>query len=140
MKKLVGIPGQESSSFPGPRTEAEINVLLDAHDALVQACVDSTLEFSHFVLAFGEFPKNYSLRGPAGSAQERAVWRLFGRRIAFHLRVASLLSGLRSADDPADIPYEDAGRYLPVVGLRRLRELVNKYPDFKAEPDVREGS
>jgi hypothetical protein len=134
------MPSQESSNFPEPCTEAEINALLDAHDALVQACADSTLEFSHFILAYGGFPNNYSLRGLAGSAQERTVRRLFGRRLAFHSRVASLLSVLRSADDPADIPYEDAGRYLPAVGLRRLRELVNKYPDFKAEPDVREGS
>ena len=114
-------------------TEAEISALLDAHDVLVQACVDSNLEFSHFVLAYGEFPHNYPLRGTLGSEQERAVGQLFGRRIAFHLRVSSLVSGLRSADDPVDIPYEDAGRYLPAVGLKRLRELVNQYPDFAAD-------
>jgi hypothetical protein len=117
-------------------TEAEINALLDAHDALVQACVDSALTFSEFVSAYGEFPHNYGLFGHSQTAQQRFMSRLFGRRIAFHARVAALLSGLRSADDPVDIPYEDAGRFLPAVGLQRLRELATRYPDFKAEPDV----
>ena len=45
------------------------------------------------------------------------------------------LSGLRSADDPADIPYVDAGRYLPAVGLMRIRELVARYPEYEAEPE-----
>jgi hypothetical protein len=113
-------------------TESEIKALLDAHDVLVMACVDSSLGFSQFLLAYGEFPHNYSLHAPAGSEQERAVARLFGRRIAFHSRVATLLSGLRSADDLAELPHEDAGRYLPAVGLKRLRELVGRFPEFKA--------
>ena len=116
-------------------SESEISGLLDAHDAIVKACVDSSLSFSEFVGAYGGFPHNYGFEGHAKTAQEQFVLRLFGRRIAFHLRVASLLSGLRSADDPVDIPYEDAGRFLPMVGLQRLRELVNHYPDLKAEPD-----
>ena len=116
-------------------TEAEIRVLLDAHDAVIKACMDSSLSFSEFVLAYGAFPHNYRLQEQSKTAQEQFVSRLFGRRIAFHTRVASLLSGLRSADDPVDIPYEDAGRFLPAVGLQRLRELVNHYPDFKTEPD-----
>ena len=48
--------------------------------------------------------------------------------------VSGVLSGLGSADHPADIPYGDAGRFLPAVGLMRLRELVARYPDFMAEP------
>ena len=117
-------------------TEAEINALLDAHDALLQACVDSALTFSEFVSAYGEFPHNYGLFGYSETAQQRFMSRLFGRRIAFHSRVAALLSGLRSADDPVDIPHEDAGRFLPALGLQRLRELATRYPDFRAEPDV----
>lgn len=116
-------------------TESEISALLDAHDAIVKACVDSSLSFAEFVVAYGAFPHNYGLHGEAKTTQEQFVSRLFGRRIAFHLRVASLLSGLRSADDPVDIPYEDARRFLPTVGLQRLRELINHYPDFTAEPD-----
>jgi hypothetical protein len=116
-------------------TEAEIKALLDAHDVLVKACVDTSLPFSEFVLAYGAFPQNYGLSGHAKTVQEKFVSRLFGRRVAFHLRVASLLSGLRSADDPVDIPYEDAGRFLPAVGLQRLRALVNHYPNFEAEPE-----
>jgi hypothetical protein len=39
-------------------------------------------------------------------------------------------------DDPADISHDDADRFLPAVGLVRIRELVGRYPDFNAEPDV----
>jgi hypothetical protein len=114
-------------------TESELNGLLDAHDALVKAYVDSSLTFSEFVCAYGDFPHNYALDDHSGTVEERAVLRLFGKRIGFHLRVAGVLSGLRSADDPADIPYVDAGRFLPAVGLMRIRELVARYPEYEAE-------
>jgi hypothetical protein len=114
-------------------TESELNGLLDAHDVLVKAYVDTSLTFSEFVCAYGDFPHNYALDNASGSVQERAVRRLFGERIAFHLRVAGVLSGLRSADDPADIPYVDAGRFLPAVGRMRIRELVARYPELKDE-------
>jgi len=106
--------------------ESEVRALLDAHDALLTAYVDSSLTFSEFVSAYGEFPRSYSFD---------AAWRVFRRRIAFHLLVSGMLSGLRSADDPTDIPYGDAGRFLPAVLLMRLRELIAKHPDFKAEPE-----
>jgi hypothetical protein len=114
-------------------TESELNSLLDAHDALVKACVDSSLTFSEFVCAYGDFPLNYALDGRSATVEERSVLRLFGKRIAFHVRVSGILSGLRSADDPADIPYVDAGRFLPAVELIRIRELVARYPEYKAE-------
>jgi hypothetical protein len=44
------------------------------------------------------------------------------------------MSGVRSADDLADIPYADVGRFLPAAGLMRIRELVASHPDFRAEP------
>jgi hypothetical protein len=115
-------------------TESELTALFDAHDALVTAYVDSSLTFSEFVSAYDGFPHNYSLDAPSGTAEERAVLRFFAKRIAFHLRVSAILSALRSADDPADIPYGDAGRFLPAVALTRLRELVARYPEFRAEP------
>jgi hypothetical protein len=116
-------------------TESEINALLDAHDALVTAYVDSSLAFAEFVSAYGDFPHNYELQGHPETAAELAVLRLFRKRIAFHLRVSALLASLRSADDPVDISYDDAGRFLPAVLLMRVRELVARYPEFKAESD-----
>jgi hypothetical protein len=117
-------------------TESEISALLDAHDSLVKAYVDSSLTFSEFVSAYGDFPHNCSLAGDSGTADVRAVLWLFRKRVAFHLRVSGVLSGLRSADDPADISHDDADRFLPAVGLVRIRELVSRYPDFNAEPDM----
>ena len=70
----------------------------------------------------------------SATRQARNSGQLFRRRMAFHLRVSGVLSGLRSADDPADISHDDADRFLPAVGLMRIRELLARYPDFKAEP------
>jgi hypothetical protein len=112
-------------------TESELSALLDAQDALVTAYINAALAFPEFVSAYGDFPHNYALE--SGSAADLAVLRLFRKRIAFHIRVAGVLSGLRSAEDPLDIPTGDPSRFLPVVGLMRIRELVARYPDFKAE-------
>jgi hypothetical protein len=117
-------------------TESEINALFDAHDVLVKAYVDSGLTFAEFVSAYGDFPRNCGLDGQTGDAEQRLVLQLFARRAAFHLRVSGVVSGLRSADDPADIPDADAGRFLPAVGLMRIRELLARYPDFRAEPEI----
>jgi hypothetical protein len=117
-------------------TGSEISAFLDAHDALVRAYVDTSLAFDEFVSAYGDFPNNYALVGDSGTVEDEAIMRLFQRRIAFHSRVAGVLSGLRSADDPADISHDDANRFLPAVGLMRIRELVARYPDFKADPEL----
>jgi hypothetical protein len=117
-------------------TESEISALLDAHDAVVKAFVDSNLTFSEFVCAYDDFPRNYMLDSRSGTADEPGILKFFRKRIAFHVRVSSVLSGLRSADDPVDIPHGDAGRFLPAVGLMRIRELVARYPDFEAEPTI----
>jgi hypothetical protein len=117
-------------------TQSEISALLDAHDALVKAYVDSSLACEAFVPAYGDFPRNYILVGDSGTAEGPAVLRLFGRRIAFHSTVSGVLSGLRSADDPVDISQDDANRFLPAVGLMRIRELVVRYPDSNAEPHL----
>jgi hypothetical protein len=118
-------------------TESEISALLDAHDTLVKSYVDSSLGFDEFVSAYGDFPQTCGLVGGSETADERAVLRFFQTRIAFHLRVSGVLSGLRSADDPGDISHDDANRFLPAVGLMRIRELVARYPDFKTEPESR---
>jgi hypothetical protein len=114
-------------------TESEISALLDAHDALVKACVDSSLTFSEFLFAYGDFPNNYALDEQKATADARAVLQFFRKRIAFHLRVAGTLSGFRSEDDSVS-RYGDAGHFIPAVALIRLRELATRYPDFKSEP------
>jgi hypothetical protein len=110
-------------------TESELIALLDAHDALVKACVDSSLTFDVFVLAYDGFPHNYSLDANKAAAQEeRAKLGLFRKRIAFHLRVAEILSRAGRAEERADLSSAE---------LKRIRELVARYPEFKAEPDFR---
>src|ERR1700722_5424952 len=111
-------------------TESEVGALLDAHDALVKACVDSVLTFSDFLLGYGDFPNNYA--GAKVPENARGVLRFFRKRLAFHFQVAGILSGLRGGDDPASL-YGDPDRFIPTIGLLRLRALVARYPDFEAE-------
>ena len=110
-------------------TGSEIGTLIDAHDDLIRACVDSQLAFEEFVAAYGDFPA--SLDEDARSADGGGVLRFFARRIAFHSRVAGVISGLRVEADSPGMEME-VGRFMPMVGLMRLRELVARYPDFSA--------
>jgi len=113
--------------------ESELCALLDAHDALVTACIDASLSFAEFLAAYGDFPVAYHLDGRAAGVEERAALRLFRKRIAFHFKVWDILSGLR-ADDDANTLQGEAARFVPLAGFSRLRLLVARYPDFEAEP------
>jgi hypothetical protein len=116
-------------------TESEIRALLDTHDALVKAYVDSSLRFSEFVSAYDGFPHNYALDGHEAATQEdRAILTRFRQRVAFHLRVSAIVSGVYSDAENTNPLFAEAGRFLPAVGLMRIRELVASHPDFRAEP------
>jgi len=115
-------------------TEPELAALLDAHDVLVRSCVDSVLPFAEFLALYNDFPQAYALDGHEATPDERAILQRSRKRIAFHYQVASVLSGLPSAAHSANGMYGDAMRFGPTVGLMRLRELIGRYPDFKAEP------
>ena len=117
-------------------TEAEVKALLDAHDGLVTACLDSSLPFAVFASAYDGFPHNYTLDGHEPvTVEERAMLARFRKRVAFHTRVSGILSKVCSEEDNADPLYVQAGRFVPAVGLMRLRELVARYPGFEAETD-----
>jgi hypothetical protein len=117
-------------------TELELAALLDAHDALLTACLDASLSFAEFLAAYGDFPITYRLDGSAAAAEERAALRLFRKRIAFHFKVWDVLSGLR-ADDDANSLQGEAAHFVPLAALSRLRLLVARHADFKAEPGGR---
>jgi hypothetical protein len=113
--------------------ESELTDLLDVHDSLVQSCVDSTLPFEKFLALYNDFPHLYALDGHEATPEDLAVLRRSNRRIAFHFKVTSALSGLCAEADSSRGPYGEAGRFGPAVGLMRLRALVRRYPEFKAE-------
>jgi hypothetical protein len=117
--------------------ESELIALLDAHDALVTACLEARLTLVEFLTAYDDFPAAYEFDGTAASAEERDILRILRKRIAFHFKVRDVLSGLRSGDDHAAVMSSEAGRFLPLVGLLRLRQLAARYPDFEAEPEIR---
>jgi len=113
-------------------TESEVKALLDAHDGLVKACLDSSLPFAVFVSAYDGFPQNYALDGhEAVSHEERAILGLFRSRIAFHLKVAGVLSSVCADEEGGNLLHAEAERFVPGVGLMRLRELAARYPTFE---------
>jgi hypothetical protein len=118
-------------------TDSELNALLDAHDALVAACVEERLTLVEFLAAYNDFPRVYGLDGrDAGAdADERLGLRRASQRIAFHFRVLEAVSGSTGIGD-RDTLNADIGEFLPRVTLMRLRQLVARYPEFKALPDT----
>jgi len=111
---------------------AEIGVLFDAHDALVRDCIEGGITFLEFVAAYGDFPYGYLPEDPTSSSEEeRVVLRLFRKRIAFHRRVAGVLSGLRSAREAGALEG-GVGGFMAAAGLMRLRELLARHPQFEA--------
>jgi hypothetical protein len=108
----------------------EIRAVLDVHDALVRDCVEGRLRFGEFLAAYGDFPRYASEK--AANAEESEVLRLFRKRLAFHQRVAGAISGLGATVTVGSLEDSGVGDYLPVVGLMRLRELLERYPTLEA--------
>ena len=116
-------------------TDSELNALLDAHDALVAACVEERLTLVEFLAAYNDFPRVYGLDGREVGADERLGLRRASQRIAFHFRVLDVVSAPLEID-PEDVTNDELGAFLPRVTLMRLRQLVARYPEFKALPDI----
>jgi hypothetical protein len=111
-------------------TDAEVIAVLDAHDALVMACVDGSLAFEEFVIAYGEFPRAYGLANTG--SESRATLKRVRRRIGFHLQVAQVLSSFDAGPSAAVGLAGGAGGFLSKAVLLRLRMLLARYPEFKA--------
>ena len=56
-------------------TDTELAALLDAHDALVTACVEERLTLVEFLAAYNDFPRVYGLDGRTAGADEHLVLR-----------------------------------------------------------------
>jgi hypothetical protein len=113
--------------------DAEITALLDAHDALVTAVVAGDLPFAEFVAAYGDFP-TYALDVAKTEPDTEPVLRRVRSRMEFHRQVSGVLAGVRSGESAAMAIPDAAGGFLASAVFHRLRQLVARYPDFKAEP------
>lgn len=109
----------------------EMGAVLDVHDALVRDCVQGRLRFGEFLAAYGDFPREYASEN-AANLEDSEMLRLFRKRVAFHTRVAGAISGLRATVTVGSLEDSGVGDYLPVVGLMRLRDLLERYPTFEA--------
>ena len=112
--------------------ESELTSLLDAHDALVKACVDGALSFSEFLTSYGEFPHNFALDGHESTGDELALLKRVRQRIAFHFQVAGVLSGVYSGFAGMLGEDNEVGRFAPAVGMMRLKQLVERHATFEA--------
>ena len=85
-----------------------------------------------FIASYGDFYDMYALDGHAASQEERALFRRYGDRIAFHRRVTRILSGPCSAEEFDKPAFGEAKRFSPAVARIRLKQLVAQYPTYKA--------
>jgi hypothetical protein len=97
-------------------TGSTTSAQLDAHDALVRACLDGTLPLLEFAAAYGNFPGD--LAGMPTS-QTPHISPTLQRRLAFHSQVAGVLAGAPDLDG-----------WLAGAILMRLGHLATRYPDF----------
>jgi hypothetical protein len=109
-------------------TESELGALLDAHDALVEACVAGRLPFAEFTMAYGDFPQEFGLDGDKASTEWRRIVERALPRVEFHRRVASLLPGAALDTHVRNGPSGDAGGFLEKAVFLRLRQLLERYP------------
>jgi hypothetical protein len=109
-------------------TDAEVTAALDAHDALVKACVEGSLGFDELLMAYGTFPE--------GIAKEIAGLPRFRQRLAFHSQVAGILAGLDGERADALPLTGRAEVFLEKAVVMRLRQLLARYPDCKAAAGV----
>jgi hypothetical protein len=119
------VPTEEMSA-------TEIRAVLDVHDALVRDCVQGRLTFGEFLGVYGDFPRGYGLDEDSASAEKHEALRLFRKRLVFHKQVAGVILGLRGTAELGSPEDSGVGDFLPVVGVKRLRELVTRYPRFEA--------
>jgi hypothetical protein len=127
LRRALRVPGEQERAIMRPQmTESEMAARLDAHDDLIRVCLDSRLGYGEFMFAYGDFPAE--LNEVTRSAD--GLLRLFGKRIAFHKLVAGVIAGPRMEGDSPGMD-SGAGRFMPIVGLMRLRELVARHPDFR---------
>jgi hypothetical protein len=113
----------------------ELAALIDAHDALVRAVIAGDLTFAEFVAAYGDFP-SHGLNIAKASPDGDAVLRRFRTRMEFHRQVSGVLAGIRSGQSAMMSVPDAAAGYLDTAAFHRLRQLVSRYPDFKAESGV----
>jgi hypothetical protein len=112
-------------------TTADLDALLDAHDALVRACVAGELPLAEFVLAYGEFPGGQGIDAGSLAREWPALAAALQTRLAFHRQVAALLSGLNAGGDPPVGLTGGAGAFLEKAVSLRLRTLLDRHPDCR---------
>src|ERR1700676_3756173 len=112
--------------------DAEITALLDSHDALVTAVVAGDLPFAELVTAYGDFP-TYALDVAKVGSDAEPTLRRVRSRMEFHRQVSGVLAGVRSGQSAAIAIPDAAGGFLAAAVFHRLRQLVARYPHFKAE-------
>ncbi len=107
---------------------------IEQYDQLVFDCTAGRISFIEFLERYDAFFVAYALDGHESDDEERNLFRSYDHRIAPHREIWEkiIAGGLCSDDDAQKESYVQAGRFGSDVGLKRLREIVEKH--FTEEP------
>jgi len=115
-----------------PRAES-LEGVIDRYDMMVRDVVMGVLSMRDFVDEYDSFYMHYALDGHEADELELAELKRLEDRIAIHRDIweTIIAAGLTASPDSAlDSQYRQANRFGYEEGLRRLRELVKKHPNF----------
>ena len=110
-------------------SEEELLFLLGEYDQLILKCVSGRISFKEFLYSYGDFYMVYALDGHESDPEERRLFESHEDRIAPHREIWEriLAGGLCSDEDARKESYIQAGRFGSDEGMRRLKEICERY-------------
>ena len=111
------------------QSEEILLFLLGEYDQLILKCVSGDISFQEFLYKYGDSYMVYALDGHESDPEERCLLEAHEDRIAPHREIWEriLADGVCSDEDARKEMYIRAGRFGSDEGMRRLREIGEKY-------------
>jgi len=113
--------------------EPDLSAALHEYTDLLRAWANGSIEYLEFSERYGSFYYSWALDGHEANEQEKKLLKKYEQDIELHRRAAEeVLSGICSEDDAEKASYVAAGRYGHVEARRRLKALLQTFPNRAA--------
>ena len=115
-------------------SENDLLSTLEKHDQLIDDCVSERISFSEFLEKYDTFYMTYALDGHESDLEEQTLFETYEIRIAPHREVWDRIigGGLCADEDAQKESYIQANRFGSVEGLKRLKEIYEKFLTAKS--------